>query len=215
MSELIPVIHTVNHEQVIYNAKLCADNGISKIFLIDHRIDDDSIKKMDEYLNYIRDMIHPKMDIGVNFLQLDTKDAMIKAEEMKFDFLWADKSYIEPNSMEKASEILDYQKRIWYFGCVAFKYQKQPKDLQWVCERACELMDVITTSGPGTGKPPSLHKIKSMRNFIGKRKLAIASGVDSENKKMFDEYVDYYLVASSIINDKERIIESKLKAFLS
>lgn len=213
MAELIPVIHTIDHKQVIYNAELCANNGISKLFLIDHRIDDNSIQKMNDYVSYIRHMF-PYMEVGVNFLQLDTKDAMIKAEEMELDFLWADKSYIDPDSLEKASEILDYQKRVWYFGCVAFKYQKQPVDLQWTCERACELMDVITTSGVGTGKAPSLEKIKSMRNYIGKRKLAIASGVNSENKKMFDEFADYYLVASSIIDNKERIIESKLKAFL-
>ena len=214
MTKIIPVIHTVDFKQVIYNANVCVGNGINKIFLIDHRITDDSIDKMINYIDYIKDMINPSMEIGVNFLQLDTKDAMIKAEELKLDFLWADKSYISEDTIEQAQEILDYQKKVWYFGCVAFKYQKAEKNLKWVCEKACELMDVITTSGSGTGKSPSIDKIKLMRSYIGNKKLAIASGVNSENKKIFDEYADYYLVASSIIDKQERIIESKLKEFL-
>ncbi len=213
MAEIIPVIHTVSTEQVIYNATLCAANGINKIFLIDHRTDDINI--MEKYVNYVKEMVCPNMDIGVNFLGLNTKDAMIKAEELKLNYLWADKSYIEPKTLSKAEEILDYQKRVWYFGCVAFKYQTPERDLKWTCERACELMDVITTSGSGTGKAPSINKIKNIRNYIGSRKLAIASGVNSENKKIFDEFTDYYLVASSITDKKEFIIESKLKEFLS
>ena len=211
--KIVPVIHTVDFKQVIYNVNVCVGNGINKIFLIDHHITDDSIVKMTNYIDYIRDMINPSMEIGVNFLQLDTKDAMIKAEDLKLDFLWADKSYISEDTIDQALEILDYQKKVWYFGCVAFKYQKAEKNLKWVCEKACKLMDVVTTSGSGTGKAPSIDKIKLMRSYIGNKKLAIASGVNSENKKIFDEYADYYLVASSIIDKQERIIESKLKEF--
>jgi predicted TIM-barrel enzyme len=213
MAELIPVIHTVDIEQVVYNIKLCDANGIKKVFLIDHRITDDSVKKTENYINYIREF-HPTIDIGANFLGKDTKDAMILAEKLKLDYLWADKSYIAPETLLQAEEILDYQKKVWYFGCVAFKYQKPEKDLKWTCERACELMDVIVTSGSGTGKPPTIDKIKKIRNYIGNRRLAIASGIDSNNKKIFDEHVDYYMAASSIIDKDERIIESKIKEFL-
>ncbi len=81
------------------------------------------------------------------------------------------------------------------------------------CENACNLMDIITTSGEETNKSPSVEKIKLMKEYIGAKKLAIASGVNSENMKLFDEYADYYLVASSITDKNEYIIESKLKEF--
>ncbi len=92
--KLIPVIHTVDLNQVTYNIDLCAGNDVNKLFLIDHRVKSDSIKKMEGYVNYIRER-YPTIKIGVNFLQLDAKDAIIKAEEMKLNFLWADKSHIE------------------------------------------------------------------------------------------------------------------------
>jgi predicted TIM-barrel enzyme len=75
-------------------------------------------------------------------------------------------------------------------------------------------MDVITTSGPGTGKPPTVEKIKEIRSYIGAKPMAIASGINSENKKLFENLVDYYLVASSLIDNSERFVESKLKEIL-
>ena len=35
-TELIPVIHMVNHNQVVTNVKTCIECGINKIFLINH-----------------------------------------------------------------------------------------------------------------------------------------------------------------------------------
>ena len=75
-------------------------------------------------------------------------------------------------------------------------------------------MDVITTSGSGTGKSPSLEKIQLMRSYIGDTPLAIASGITPENKSMFTDLVDYLLVASSITDKDEKIEEYKLKLLL-
>ena len=77
-----------------------------------------------------------------------------------------------------------------------------------------DYIDVITTSGPGTGKPPSLEKIQLMRSYIGKTPLAIASGITPENKSMFNDLVDYLLVASSITSKDEKFEEYKLKLLL-
>lgn len=76
-------------------------------------------------------------------------------------------------------------------------------------------MDVITTSGPGTGQPASVNKIARIRSYIGDFPLALASGVNKDNKKLFEPYVDYMLVASSITDKGEMINEEKLIELLN
>ncbi len=212
---ILPVIHTVDFNQVIYNADLCYNNGIRNIFLITHSFTNKNLMttNLNGYFHVIKNK-YPDMKVGVNYLHLSTLDAMKEAQKIKTDFLWADKSFINKDNISIAEEIADNSKDILYFGCVAFKYQKPEIDLEWTCKKACTLMDVVTTSGELTGLPPTLEKIQTIRNYIGDKPLAIASGVTAENKHIYDDLVDYYLVASSIIdqyNDTEYIIESKLK----
>jgi predicted TIM-barrel enzyme len=72
-------------------------------------------------------------------------------------------------------------------------------------------MDVVVTSGDGTSYAPDIEKIKTIKSFIGDKPLAIASGITPENKSMYEEYVDYFMVASSITDNYENIIETRLK----
>ena len=213
MSKIIPVIHTVDFKQVTHNIQLCHANGIDDIFLIDHRVTDTSLEDIKSYIDWIRSNI-PDMRIGANFLQLDTIEALDKSKEFGIDYIWADRSYIDNKTLNIAEKAYANKGKQLYFGCVAFKYQRPVKNLKWTCQKACELMDVITTSGTKTGVPPTLAKIKEMKAYIGDKSLAIASGITPENKEIFTEYVDYFLVASSIIDKNEMIIESKLKQLI-
>jgi len=228
--KIVPVIHCLSAEQVMYNADVCYSNGIDFVFLIDHNLHSDIDIK--EYFYMIKDK-YPGMAVGINYLQLDTFDALseaniLKSECLKYsyklDAVWADKSYITKNSyigggsdLDMAEKILSNNKGYLYFGSVAFKYQKQPHpdELEWVCKTACEYMDVITTSGPSTGKAADIEKIKLMKSYIGNHPLSIASGLSYLNKSQFDPYVDYGLVASSITErTTEKIIESELKKLI-
>jgi predicted TIM-barrel enzyme len=108
-------------------------------------------------------------------------------------------------------------KSLQYFGGVEFKYQRQPKekDLEWVYERAKELVDVITTSGPGTGKEIGIEKLKRIRDAVGNHPIAVASGVNESNKRAIEKYADYLLVASSITDPAtELILPEKLKRLI-
>lgn len=211
MTKIIPVIHTLNINQVKYNIELCANNGVNDIFLIDHRITEQSLINTESYINWIRTNF-TNMKIGVNYLQLTPLEAILEANRLQIDYLWADRSHINKDELIHANEVYIYKsKKLLYFGCVAFKYQKPVKDLEWACKTACNFMDVITTSGEETGKPPSVDKIKTMKSYIGEKPLSIASGISSENKHLFEEYADYMLVASSITSSSEIIDENKLK----
>jgi len=212
MSKIIPVIHTINLEQVQYNTHLCHNNGINDVFLINHIIHNWKRASFDffNYLNWIKET-YPDMNVGVNYLQLPTLDAIKETERIGFDYLWADKSYINKNTLHEALLIKENISNVKYFGCVAFKYQKPEEDLEWTCKTATTFMDVVTTSGEATANAPSIEKIRAMKQYIGDIPLAIASGITPENKSSYEEWVDYFLVASSITGDGEMIIENRLK----
>jgi predicted TIM-barrel enzyme len=88
-----------------------------------------------------------------------------------------------------------------YFGGVAFKYKREvpPQYLPGLARAAVAAkIDVITTSGPATGFPPTVAKIAVMREAIGGHALAIASGITVENVGPFLPLCDAFLVASGI-----------------
>jgi len=216
MSKIIPVIHTINLEQVQYNVNLCQANGINDVFLISHKVRNwkKAVFDFQLYLDWIR-TTYPTMKVGVNFLQLDTLPAVAESSILGFDYLWADKSYLQNKSTLYIAEEIAENKITPYFGCVAFKYQKPEEDLEWSCLKAKELIDVVVTSGDGTSYAPDIEKIKTIKRFIGDKPLAIASGISPENKSMYKEWVDYFMVASSITDNYENIIESRLKDLIN
>jgi predicted TIM-barrel enzyme len=59
-------------------------------------------------------------------------------------------------------------------------------------------MDVVTTSGPGTGRAAEVTKIQRMREALGDAPLAIASGITPENVDQYLPYADCFLVATGI-----------------
>ena len=56
-------------------------------------------------------------------------------------------------------------------------------------------MDVITSSGPGTGYAATVEKAKALRSGAGDHPLALASGVSPENVAGFLPYVDAYYIS--------------------
>lgn len=214
--KIVPVIHIVSEAQAVSNMLLCRRNAISKVMLISHVQGTEYLK--DIYLKL--KSIFPDNWFGINFLGESSYDAAGIVASMPYSIrpnaLWCDNGHLfrigEDEVAVRINERLK-DKDVLHFGGVHFKYQKHISgiDEEWVLKRAVELIDVITTSGAGTGKPASESKIAGLRSKIGNHPLAIASGVDYMNASMFGNYVDYMLVASSITNPvTEEIIEEKL-----
>lgn len=76
-------------------------------------------------------------------------------------------------------------------------YLPEKYPLYWVRTLYTD-MDVVTTSGPATGKAPSLDKIQQMKWAMGTNELAIASGITPDNVAKFLPYVDHILVSTGI-----------------
>lgn len=202
-TEIIPVIHMLTHNQVIQNIDLCLRCGIKKVFLINHGLATDELLKTADIVK----STYKDLWVGVNMLGKTTEEAL--ATDLKLDGLWCDATISSANAK------LVRQFKGLFFGGLAFKYQPQPTDLQAACDDAKLATDVATTSGPGTGKPASVKKITDLRTMLVDHPLAIASGVSIENIETYKGVVNYLLVASSITDYNEMIIEAKLIELVS
>jgi hypothetical protein len=200
---VLPVVHVEGQDQALRNAQIVATAGGEGLFLVNHEIPSTRLLKV--HLEVKRQF--PDLWIGVNCLDL-TPDWVGAHPEVAG--MWSDQAYIFENREEQHSAAL-LQERIretskWggiYFGGVAFKGQRKvkPADLGDVAVRATSYMDVVTTSGPGTGYAAEVGKIKAMKDAIGEFPLAIASGITPENVHLYMPHADCFLVASGISVD--------------
>ena len=193
----MPVIHVLNEEQILRNISLAKSNEADGVFLINHG----SMSwetHVDLYSKSVQ--TYPDFWIGINCLDLSTHEVFSKVPNT-IDGIWADNGGIDDESTLYAKRISRYRKRSsftgLYFGGVAFKGHYVENHTR-AAKRATRFMEIVTTSGAGTGKAAPTEKIASMKEAIGDRPLAIASGVTIENVQDYLPYVEYFLVATGI-----------------
>lgn len=201
-TEIIPVIHIINTNQLFKNIQTCLECGIEKVFLIDHHS-----PKLFLLLEDVEDvkMVYPNLWVGIN--ALGDKASELIMLDLPVDGLWCDDSVTIEEYNQK-------QFKGTYFGGLAFKYQPQPSDLIAASKNASLCTDVACTSGPGTGQPATLAKIQKIREGLGDHPMAIASGVSVDNIHLYAGLVNYLLVASSITDNNEFIIKEKLQQLI-
>jgi len=213
---VLPVIHVESEEQALRNTGIAREADADGIFLINHRID--HLRLLAIHHRVFEEF--PDWWIGVNCLDLDPKEvfALISDEVAG---VWADNAAIDEHSSEQpiADEIAAARERSgWrglYFGGVAFKYQRPVEDLASAARIAMRYMDVVTTSGPGTGIAAAREKIVAMREAAGDFPLAIASGITPDNVGDYLEVADCFLVATGISRSFSELDAEKLRRLLA
>ncbi len=202
-NRLYAVIHVLDLEQSLRNSHIARDSGADGIFLINHGVSYVDLLHVYERVR----LEHGLWWIGLNMLDLkppETLDILPRT----VDALWVDDGGIQPVPgggflVDRAVEMHRLLRSpgfngLTYFGGVAFKGQDRVSDYAGAAGLATRYMDVVTTSGPGTGHQPDVEKIRLMREAIGHFPLAVASGMTPENVDPFLELVDYFLVATGI-----------------
>lgn len=198
-AEIYPVLHTSgNVAGNIEQAHVAFDNDSDGLFLIDHH--NTNPQKLLEIYESIRTEF-PDRFIGLNLLSCHRVSASLKKvveNRILPDGLWSDSSDDPDMTKDRA-----YGKNIKIFGGIAFKYTTSytddPETAARLANAAPDWIDVITTSGPQTGQPASLEKLKAMHDALPEGKeLAVASGVDMDNIEEIRKVVDKILLASSI-----------------
>lgn len=177
------VVHCESVLQAIRNASIAIDNGADGVFLINHAVSADELLRCAAAVR----VGMPSAWIGLNFLDIEPREALHKLASAPFrvDGLWVDSAGVcdddDAPAREFAAALAASSWKGMYFGGVAFKYQRQPHDLVRTAERARSLMDVITTSGPGTGSAVSVEKLDAVFNGAAPACVAVASGVSVDN----------------------------------
>ncbi len=213
---ILPVIHTETPSQAIVNAMMAEKLGCDGVFLIDMR------GRGHLNLFSIYKAVRAKMPdfwIGVNCLDLYPAAAFDKLPS-GINGYWADNGGVYDYGSTEAAVIKKAREESgWdglYFGGTAFKYQNSVKDVAMAAKVAAWYMDVVTTSGEGTGFAPNTEKIIKMKQAIADFPLAIASGMSPDNIQDYLEYSDCFIVASSLLLPDGNFFDPlKLESFVS
>jgi uncharacterized protein len=207
----LPVIHVVNEEQALANAQIAKESGADGVFLINHETE--NLALLAVYQRVVAEL--PDLWIGLNFL--DPSHETVRVIPETIAGLWTDNARIKETGGDSA--IFSrwphcLRGRVgWegvYFGGVAFKYQRPVSDLAAVAKAAVPFVDVVTTSGAGTGVAPDVGKIATMKDAIGEHPLAIASGITPANVRSFMPFADCFLVATGISRSSTELDPAKV-----
>lgn len=196
---ILPVIHVESLDQTLRNVEIARQHDSDGVFLINHG--SSCLDLLAIHHNVFNEF--PDWWLGVNCLDLEPWEIFDKLTP-EVAGVWVDNAYIDEQTEHQrtAEKIQDARtKSGWqglYFGGVAFKYQREVSELERAALLATPYMDIVTTSGPGTGKAAQVSKIQRMKQAIGSFPLAIASGITPENVHHYLNLADCFLVATGI-----------------
>jgi hypothetical protein len=197
---VLPIVHVQSRDQTLRNVQVARNAGADGVFLLSPgEISDDDV------LTIYKDVVEavPNYWVGVNCLSLSVEEVVRQAGE-RLSGLWTDDALIDETHEEQpvAIKLRDTLASLgWkglYFGGVAFKYQRPVSDVAKAARLASAYMDVVTTSGPGTGQAASPGKVRRMKEAIGEHPMALASGVTLENVTDYLPWVDGVIVSTGI-----------------
>lgn len=213
---LLPVVHCIEHAQVLRAVAVAFEEGADGVFLINQggmSITDVTSAAI-EVVELAEEMgTKPGGKapfVGINFLGESAK-AVGACGLLGLNGAWTDNyASVDKKLMRQLREA-----EALHFGGTAFKYQKPvaPADYGKAAVAAVGAgVDVVTTSGTKTGSAPHVEKVAVMRATLDEsakvgafftagaepHALAIASGVTPENVGAFLPHVDAYLVATGI-----------------
>ncbi len=214
---VLPVIHCESTEQALRNTTIAADCGCDGVFLINHSISAQSLLGIIEVVR----ADFTDLWLGANFLGMGAVDVFRKIPLNAIDGIWTDDAGVDERRIEQpAAESVQnaIHESGWsgtYFGGIAFKYQREVDHVTKAAKIASQYMDVVCTSGPGTGKVASTEKLQEMKRAIGKTPLAVASGVTPENVGDALPWVDLFLVATGISRSFTELDPMKVESLVS
>lgn len=220
---VFPVVHTQTPEQATTQTEVAFEAGSDGVFLINQskRPGNDILTLLDDY-NAVAKSFDDKY-IGLNLLTDPLEGYQIIQDALELgiidrapDGLWFDSILGWSQGKREATRYLaelDHLRTsnptlasIQLLGGVAFKYTEgytaEPRAAADAAEELGGHMDIVTTSGAGTGFAPSPAKIRAMKARIGDKPLAVASGVDASNITKYGGVLDQVLVASSLETGK-------------
>ena len=210
---VFPVVHLIDAHHAVAQTAVARDAGAEGVFLINHN--SGGWRVLAEVVRAVREA-HDGF-VGVNALDLDPATAFAEFAHLA-DGIWVDNAGIDERSGDQLQADLINDARAGfnglYFGGVAFKYQRPVEDLGAAAALASRYMDVVCTSGPGTGQEVDVDKIATM-SAAATVPLAVASGVSVDNlEPLARAGASYFLVATSIAASWNDLDPERTRALL-
>ena len=213
---LLPVLSCYNEIQFKYNIiNLITYYNNKKINGLWLMTTNTEIEVIERIIKWVRET-YQTLWIGVNLIGENIFKVFKFIKNNNPDGIWVDKSYIKKNcNFDIPNLILDqFDKLKWnglYFGGVMFKYQNNDNTDIETLKEVHKYIDVLTTSGDGTGISIEIDKLNYIYNNTKENILmAIASGVNSSNIKFISDKCNIFIVRTFIVNEKNDIILEKL-----
>lgn len=206
--KIFPVVHVHGTQLALEQSSLALSAGADGIFLIDHGVV--GLAGLIEAYEVVRAAFQGAF-LGLNLLNggpVEAFRALAIAEAQGLLTSLPNAVWVDDLRASAALTLLDdlptlmNGRRPLLYGGVAFKYTPTFIDVPSVA--AAELQDLLaytdvpTTSGAGTGRAPAPAKLRVMKQVVGLRSLAVASGLSADNLDDYIGTVDDILVASSI-----------------
>lgn len=209
-ANLFAVIHSRVGQEARDNAELAINCGMNGVFFISHgNMHSNAVIEMAKMFK----QNHSNIAVGVNLLGERIQSAISESQDAMLDMVWTDETPSENDCRVIRSFKDNGLWKIKWYGGVAFKYQPQPEDLTIAAKEAVGVIDVLTTSGVGTGHAPDIEKLKTLSDGFGQR-VAVASGASVENIEAMLPYVGDFLIATSISRDFYTLDEKKCLALV-
>lgn len=204
---IYPVVHINTTPTAVEQSATALTAGADGVYLIHHGADNATVFGV---LRIVGDN-HPGAFVGVNLLGSSTLQALHRIEQALNtgeitcapSGLWSDdiRSDPDPFAAKEYASRTEALSGVRILGGIAFKYTstftEDPDVARDETVRLRDAVDVVTTSGSGTGTPPTVAKLRAMREVAG-RPIAVASGLSAANVVDFRTVVDEVLIASSI-----------------
>ena len=193
---LLPVVHPIGRKEAHAAIHVAHGLGVPGVFLIDQDMHERDV------LQLVREVhtLYPTLWIGINLLSRAPADALAMALNACgfIDGIWSDNASRDAEVFVAARRAASWSGL--YFGGVAFKYQREvaAANLCRTATAAVPYMDVLCTSGPGTGHAADIEKVRALRAGLGEHAMALASGITPENVRSYMPYVQAFLVGTGI-----------------
>lgn len=202
------VIHVESDTQAVEQAAIAFGSGAGGVFLIDHARPWHFLFR--SYM-FVRHKF-PDAWLGLNFLDLNPMSAICTAVPDDVDAIWTDGSDATSTFRNQAYKFGQGQTWKLFMGA-AFKGQAPDPDPAATAGKVARWGFIPCTSGPATGVPATVEKVRAMKEAIGAHwPLALASGVTIENFQQFGPHVDCFMVATGISKSFHELDAAKVQA---
>lgn len=232
---IYPVVHVKTPKQALKQAEIVIEAGADGVYLIDHGSypTPSSKNPLIDSFNALK-AEHPQFFVGLNYLLFSPCEGYLFTsqllEEGKLqttpDALWFDDALgcSVHDKYEGVREVAQIRNRLGLegvklLGGLSFKYTDHYSDDPLVSAELVKIygqhIDEVVTSGSATGTPPSIEKVRAMKEALDSGRIAVASGVSIENIGDYRGVIDDVLVASSLETHKYSgvFVPEKVHAF--